>query len=86
MVSIVLGTQHLNPTQKRLETTDESDDSSMKHRQAAFINAIADEGTKDEAVKFLQETWNELCEARAEIRQLKYRLEGNPSNNTVDEK
>lgn len=27
---------------------------------AAFINAIAEEGTKDEAVEWLQKTWNEL--------------------------
>ena len=44
------------------------------HAQAAFINAIADEGTKDEAVQFLQETWNELCEARDEITALRARL------------
>lgn len=34
------------------------------HHQAAFINAIADEGTKAEAIHFLQETWNELCELK----------------------
>lgn len=33
-----------------------------KHR-AAFINAIAEEGTKAEAVEFLQQTWDELCDA-----------------------
>jgi prefoldin subunit 5 len=27
---------------------------------AAFINAIAEEGTKDEAVEWLQKTWDEL--------------------------
>ena len=29
------------------------------HRPAAFINAIADEGTKAEALEWLQKTWNE---------------------------
>jgi hypothetical protein len=29
------------------------------HAQAAFINVIADEGTKAEAVEWLQKTWNE---------------------------
>jgi hypothetical protein len=37
----------------------------MGQHTAAFINAIAEEGTKDEAVEWLQKTWNELCEARA---------------------
>lgn len=32
---------------------------------AAFINAIADEGTKSEAVEWLQRTWDELCDLRA---------------------
>lgn len=33
-----------------------------KHKQhpAAFINAIAEEGTKDDAVAHLQQTWNDL--------------------------
>jgi len=34
------------------------------HCQAAFINAIKDEGTKEEAVRWLQQTWNELCWVR----------------------
>jgi len=29
-------------------------------RPAAFINAIASEGDKSEAIHFLQETWNDL--------------------------
>lgn len=40
------------------------------HHPAAFINAIADEGTKAEAVQYLQKTWNELCEARKTIKRL----------------
>lgn len=39
-----------------------------KHTPAAFINAIADEGTKDEAVRYLQQTWNEQCELIAALR------------------
>lgn len=34
------------------------------HVPAAFINAIAEEGTKEEAVEWLQKTWNELCYVR----------------------
>jgi len=33
----------------------------MTH-QAAFINAIAEEGTKAEAVEWLQKTWDERCD------------------------
>lgn len=33
---------------------------------AAFINAIAEEGTKDEALEYLQRTWNSLCAVEAE--------------------
>lgn len=39
--------------------------SEAPHVPAAFINAIAEEGTKAEAVEWLQKTWNELCQARA---------------------
>lgn len=31
------------------------------HSSAAFINAIAEEGTKAEAIEWLQRTWNERC-------------------------
>lgn len=31
-----------------------------KQHPAAFINSIAEEGTKEEAVNYLQSTWNEL--------------------------
>ena len=46
----------------------------MKHHPAAFINAIAEEGTKDEAVEWLQKTWNELCEAKVRIKELEERV------------
>lgn len=36
------------------------------HSPAAFINVIAESGTKEEAVKYLQETWNELVWLRAQ--------------------
>lgn len=32
----------------------------MIRRPAAFINSIMEEGDKAEAIKYLQETWNEL--------------------------
>lgn len=39
----------------------------MTHHPAAFINAIAEEGTKEEAVQYLQKIWNENCELRAAL-------------------
>ena len=36
------------------------------HVSAAFINAIAEEGTKAEAVEWLQKLWNENCALREE--------------------
>lgn len=42
-------------------------DASAPHHPAAFINVIAEEGTKEEAVRYLQETWNELCEMRRKV-------------------
>lgn len=36
--------------------------SDAPYRRAAFINAIAEEGMKQEAVQWLQTTWNERCE------------------------
>lgn len=41
-----------------------------KHHPAAFINAIAEEGTKAEAIEWLQKEWNENCELRAAARAL----------------
>lgn len=37
------------------------------HVPAAFINAIAEEGTKAEAIEWLQKTWNEACALRAQL-------------------
>lgn len=37
---------------------------------AAFINAIAEEGTKAEAVEWLQRTWNECYALRARVAEL----------------
>jgi hypothetical protein len=34
---------------------------------AAFINAIHEEGTKAEAVEYLQRTYDELCEAKSKL-------------------
>src|ERR1700739_371186 len=39
------------------------------HVPAAFINALAEEGTREELVKYLQQTWNELCQARSSVPQ-----------------
>jgi len=38
---------------------------------AAFINAIREEGTKQEACDFLQEQWNETCALHNEITRLR---------------
>ena len=40
------------------------------HVQAAFINALREEGTKEEACDWLQKTWDELCAVRREMRAL----------------
>ena len=38
--------------------------SDAPHTPAAFINAIAEEGSKKEAIEWLQKTWNELAETK----------------------
>ena len=43
----------------------------MKNHTAAFINAIAEEGTKAEAVEWLQKTWNENCELHNVLREIR---------------
>lgn len=43
------------------------------HVPAAFINAIAEEGTKAEAIEYLQKQWNENCALRAELKAWKER-------------
>jgi hypothetical protein len=40
------------------------------HAQAAFINAIREEGTKADACDWLQLQWNESCALRAEVLRL----------------
>ena len=43
-------------------------------RPAAFINALYEEGTKSEAIQFLQETWNELCYVKDQLRDAEERI------------
>lgn len=43
----------------------------MARYPAAFINAIAEEGTKDEAILYLQKTWDENVELRQLIQELR---------------
>jgi hypothetical protein len=40
----------------------------MAKHPAAFINAIAEARDFDEALKHLQDTWDELCDLKAEHR------------------
>jgi len=44
----------------------------MTHHPAAFINAISEEGTKAEAVSFLQEIWNDYCDLQEALIRLKF--------------
>jgi len=44
------------------------------HVQAAFINAIREEGTKAEACDTLQALWNERCAQAAELTRLRARV------------
>lgn len=45
------------------------------HVPAAFINAIAEEGTKNEAIEWLQKQWNETCVLRAALTEIAVRCE-----------
>ena len=45
--------------------------SDAPHTPAAFINAIAEEGSKKEAVEWLQKTWNERCQLERENEALR---------------
>lgn len=54
------------------------------HVPAAFINAIAEEGTKAEAIEWLQKTWNELCRAESELRALRHDMERAQHNHAAD--
>lgn len=40
-----------------------------KHN-AAFINAIADEGTKEEAIEWLQKTWDDYVDLKKEVESM----------------
>lgn len=44
-----------------------SDTPDYPHVPASFINAIREEGTKDEACDWLQRQWNEICALREEL-------------------
>lgn len=46
----------------------------MARHPAAFINEIAESGTKDDAVKYLQVTWDDYCESLAKIAELRQQL------------
>lgn len=43
--------------------------------RAAFINAIAEEGTKEEAVQYLQKQWNECVALREAIQAIRDELD-----------
>ena len=40
------------------------------HVPASFINALREEGTKEDCLEFLQKYWNEVCALHARIREL----------------
>lgn len=46
----------------------------MAKHPAAFINEISESGTKAEAVKYLQATWDDYCESLAKIAELRQQL------------
>lgn len=39
------------------------------HVRAAFINAIREEGTKEQACDWLQKQWNETCYLRGQLKE-----------------
>ena len=47
----------------------------VPHHNAAFINAIWEEGTKEESCRYLQQTWNELCELKQQLKPVSVSLE-----------
>lgn len=53
------------------------------HVPAAFINAIAEEGTKAEAVKYLQEQWNETCALRDALKAARVVVEAEGARATL---
>lgn len=38
------------------------------HVPAAFINALSEEGTREELIKYLQKQWNETCWLRDRLK------------------
>lgn len=42
--------------------------------RASFINALSEEGTREELVRYLQEQWNETCAVRSALRSAISRL------------
>ena len=54
------------------------------HVPAAFINAIAEEGTKAEAIEWLQKTWNERCELWSELEALRHDMARGMANHNAD--
>jgi hypothetical protein len=50
-------------------------ESNYPHVPAAFINSIAEEGTKEEAIYWLQEVYNEVWGLRARLKAIKEYLE-----------
>jgi hypothetical protein len=45
------------------------------HVPAAFINALAEEGTKEQCIEWLQKIWNELCYKEKQLEKLSEVLE-----------
>ena len=52
-----------------------TDKQDTPHVPAAFINVIAEEGTKDEAIRWLQKTWNDYCAVKEELTALRASIE-----------
>lgn len=48
----------------------------MKNYPAAFINVLNETGTKEEILKFLQQTWNERCILEEDLIDANARLAG----------
>jgi hypothetical protein len=42
--------------------------------RASFINALSEEGTREELVRYLQEQWNETCAVRGALRSANSRI------------
>ncbi len=66
----VLGGVAINGARERysaLSATTPVEPKEYPYARAAFINAIADEGSKAEAIQWLQKTWNELMWVRRNL-------------------